>query len=318
MLNVQCMLNVRRGLCVVAFALVGCHKNTEPAPLGAGGALASGAVLPSDAPGNSLAILDGFEGEISMSARGKFGGKQAATVPTSFTLHVKDGKFRVDLPASLADAQGIGKAYALVAPADKKLYLVMDAKQQVILVDFDKFAQQAKAFTDARRHSAAGTADVANLQKTGKTDTVAGYKCEIWHITQAKSSTDLCIAEQGTSWFHLPLSGLPAELAWATEITDGKHFPLRLVMSDNGVEEGRLEVTRIQKQSLPASEFAVPAGYNVVDLQQMLGAMMGGMGGMVPGGMVPGGMVPGAMPSGLAPGMPPAMQRPVTHVLKKP
>ncbi len=303
-------LNARRALCVVAFTLVGCHKNSAPTPVGSAAALSSGAVLPTDTPGNSLAILDGFEGEISMTAKGKLGGKQVATGPTSFTLHVKDGKFRVDLPASFADAQGVGKAYALVTPADKKLYLVMDTQKQVILVDFDKFAQQAKALTDAHPHPAPGTPGAASLQKTGKTDTVAGYKCEIWHIVQAKSSGDLCIAEQGTSWFHIPLSGVPAEFAWATEITDGRHFPLRLVMSENGVEEGRLEVTSIQKQALPASEFAVPVGYNVIDLEQMLGAMMGGMGGMMP---------PGAMPPGFTPGMlPPGAHPPGTHGAKKP
>jgi hypothetical protein len=303
--------HARRALCLVAFAFIGCHKSAAPTPAGSAGALSSSAVLPADAPGNSLAILDGLEGEISMAAKGKLAGKQAATGPTNFTLQVKDGKFRVDLPESLADAQGVGKAYALVTPADKKLYLVMDAKKQVILVDFDKFANQAKALSAAHPPAAAGTPTAASMQKTGKMDTVAGYKCEIWHIVQAKSTGDLCIAEQGTSWFHIPLSGVPAEFAWATEITDGKHFPLRLVMSENGVEEGRLEVTSIQKKALPVSEFTVPAGYNTIDLEQMLGAMLGGLGGMMP--------PPGGMPSGFAPGMlPPGFHPPGVHGAKKP
>jgi hypothetical protein len=114
---------------------------------------------------------------------------------------------------------------------------------------------------------------------------------------QAKSAGDLCIAEQGTAWFHIPLTGLPAEFAWATEITDGKHFPLRLVTSENGVEQGRIEVTSIQKKAMPATQFAVPAGYNVMDLDQMLGAMLGGMGGMP----MPGTTLPGALPPGFAP-----------------
>jgi hypothetical protein len=293
-------LTARHALFLLSFAPVACHKNDAPSPSASAAAgLASGAA-PADAAG-SLAILDGFEGEIAMSAKGKFGAKESAAAPVSFTLQVKDGKFRVDLPDSVADAQGVGKAYVLVMPADKKLYAIMDAKKQVILIDFDKFANQAKVLSQMHAHPSAngqpGTSAPAEVQKTGKTDTVAGYKCEIWHIVQAKSAGDLCIAEQGTAWFHIPLTGLPAEFAWATEITDGKHFPLRLVTSENGVEQGRIEVTSIQKKALPASQFAVPAGYNVMDLDQMLGAMLGGMGGMPMPGMMP----PGALPPGFAP-----------------
>jgi hypothetical protein len=295
-------LIARHALFLLSFAPAACHKNDAPTPPASAAAGLASAV-PADAAG-SLAILDGFEGEIAMSAKGKFGAKESAAAPVSFTLQVKDGKFRADLPDSVADAQGVGKAYVLVMPADKKLYAIMDAKKQVILIDFDKFANQAKILSQAHAHSRAngepGTSAPAELQKTGKTDTVAGYKCEIWHIVQAKSAGDLCIAEQGTAWFHIPLTGLPAEFAWATEITDGKHFPLRLVMSENGVEEGRIEVTNIQKKAMPASQFAVPAGYNVMDLDQMLGAMLGGMGGMPMPGATPPGFAPHSLPHGHA------------------
>jgi hypothetical protein len=198
-------LNARQAVCLAVFAVAGCHKNTAPAPSGSAAALSSGAVLPT----GSLAVLDGFEGEIGVTAKGKLGSKPGSEA-TNFVLQVKDGKFRVDLPEGLADSQGVGKAYALVAPAEKKLYVVLDAKKQVILLDFDKLANQAKMLSQARPHP--GGDAPADVQKTGKTDTVAGYKCEIWHIAQAKSAGDLCIAEQGTSWFHIPLSGVPAEL----------------------------------------------------------------------------------------------------------
>ena len=242
-----------------------CHKHEAPAPGGSAALAGSGAAVPTAAAGSSLALLDGFEGEIDLSAKGKFA-RQEAAQPASFALQVKDGKFRVDLPDSLAQTQNIGKAYALVTPADKKAYLVLDAKKQVISIDFDKFANQAKALNAAHGSPSGGVPP--QVTKTGKLDTVAGYSCEIWHVAQEKASSDLCIAEQGTSWWKLPLAGVPAELAWATEIADGKHFPLRLVMTENGAEQGRIEVTSIQKKPLPADSFVVPAGYNVVDLDQ--------------------------------------------------
>jgi hypothetical protein len=196
----------------------------------------------------------------------------------------------------------------IVKPAEKKLLAVMDAKKQAVMLDFDKLASQAQVMS--RMHAggaAAGSAETPPVvQKTGKTDTVAGYKCEIWHIAKGSSAGDLCIGEQGTSWFHIPLVGVPAQYAWASEITDGNHFPLRVVLSENGIEHGRLEVTSIQKKTLPAADFEVPAGYNVLDLEQMMGVMMGGMRGMP-------GMPPGAMPSGMPLGFPPAGMRPPKH-----
>lgn len=298
-------LNVRHSLFLLLLLPVACHKKDAPA---AAGSASSSPASAADSPAGSLAVLDGFEGEITVNAKGKFNAKDGAAAPVSVTLAVKGGKFRVDLPDSVAAEQGVGKAYVLVSPADKRLDAVLDAKKQVIQVDFDKFANQAKMLSQAHHREEPNGGAPAQVQKTGKTDTVAGYKCEIWHIVQAKSTGDLCIAEQGTAWFHLPLAGLPAELAWAAEITDGKHFPLRLVMSENGVEQARIEVTSIQKKPLPATEFQVPIGYNLMDLDQMLGAMLGGMGGMAP----PGGMPPGAMPPGFPPGMPPHV-RPGAH-----
>jgi hypothetical protein len=291
-------LNRLSALGLLAFAFIACHKSSAPSPSGSAAAADSaGAQPPTSAAGASIAALDNFEGEIAVAAKGKLGGKQALSSPVSFRMQVKDGKFRVDLPESLAPSEGIGKAYALVTPADKKLYFVLDAKKQTILVDFDKVAAQAKALSRTRPQANAAAAP--NVEKTGKTDTVAGYKCEIWRVAQATSTAELCIAAQGTSWFNIPLSGVPAEYAWAAEIADGKHFPLRFVALENGVEQGRLEVTAIEKKPMPAEAFAVPP-YPVMDLEQMLGGMVGGMGmmpGMVPGaGMMPPGALPGSVP----------------------
>jgi hypothetical protein len=59
---------------------------------------------------------------------------------------------------------------------------------------------------------------------------------------------------------------------------------MRVVTNENGKEKFRLEVTSIDKESLPDSLFMAPEGWRKLDL----GAMMGGM---LPGGF------PGARPS---------------------
>lgn len=290
-------LNLRAALSLVLFALVACKgKEQAPAAVASATALGSAGSLPPAAASSGLAVLDGFEGEIAVTTQGKLASKAGSAAPASFTLLVKDGKFRFDVPEGLAGAQALGKAYVLAMPADKKLYAVMDDKKQAVLVDLDQLAAQAKSFGGAAAH-APSHGSPPQVEKTGKTEIVAGYKCEIWHIVSEKSVGDLCIAEQGTSWFHIPLSGVPAEYAWASEITDGKHFPLRFVASENGVEQGRVEVTSIQKKALAADQFQVPAGYAVLNLQQMLGALMGGMPGM-PAGLPSGFVLPHGAVSG--------------------
>jgi hypothetical protein len=81
------------------------------------------------------------------------------------------------------------------------------------------------------------------------------------------------------------MTGIPTEHLWAVELLDGKHFPLRFVGygNDGKTEESRVEVTKIDKKSLPDSEFTYPPTYKVIDLGQML-AGLGAMPGM-PGGM---------------------------------
>jgi len=301
------LLGRRHFLVLALLAAPACKKNVPPL---AGAAASASAAAAGAAPaGSSLAILQGFEGEVTLHAQGKTSAKDATAKDVTVALLVKDGKFRVDLPEELTGSRELGKTFVIVKPAEKKLLAVMDAKRQAVLLDFDKLASQAQAMS--RMHPSpggpgAGAEPPPVMQKTGKTDTVAGYKCEVWHIAHGSSAGDLCIGEQGTSWFHIPLVGLPAAYAWASEITDGNHFPLRLVLSENGIEHGRLEVVSIQKKALPAADFEVPAGYNVLDLEQMMGAMMGGMHGMP-------GMPPGAMPSGMPPGFPPLGTRPPKH-----
>jgi hypothetical protein len=86
----------------------------------------------------------------------------------------------------------------------------------------------------------------------------------------------VCVASEGASWFQLPALGLPSEHAWAAELLDGKHFPLRLVdFGADGKEKARIEVTKIDKKTLQASKFEVPAGYKVMDLSQLMQGIPG-------------------------------------------
>jgi hypothetical protein len=256
----------------------------------------------------ALAILSGFEGEIALTAKGK---GLKAKEPVNIVIDVKGDKIRADVPQGIEGADKLGKSYGIFDAPGKKLYFVMDPQKQVIVIDLNKSGEQLKGMTPSAPHHAGGGGGSAppsnppKITKTGKTDTVAGYSCEVWEIesqdAKDKGKAQICIAEQGVSWFHIPMTGLPAEYSFMSEMLDGKHFPLRFVAFDaTGAEEGRVEITKIEKKTMDASLFVPPAGYPQMDLAQMFGGAMGGPPGMGGPGMRPG-LPPGSLPHGGAP-----------------
>ncbi len=266
----------------IALATFGCKKPGASADGGAEGG--EGAA----AGGASLAFLSGFEGEIDAFAKDNKPGAQ----PTPFEVFVKGNKLRFEIPEKIAAGSGAAmlgpKAYVILDSPAKKLYVVSDEKKQVIVIDLDKSGEQLKGFKGPGAPGSSGGAPEGpktTVTKTGKYDTVAGYKCEYWDIASDHKEGTVCVAQEGASWFSIPMTGIPTEHAWAAELLDGKHFPLRFIgyQKDGSTEENRLEVTKIDKKTLPASEFEYPPSYKVVDLAQLFS----GLGNMPHGGGMP-------------------------------
>jgi Domain of unknown function (DUF4412) len=266
------------GMVVLAAALGGCDKLKSALGKGDGGAGASGGLF--GAKKSGLAFLNGFEGEIDIVAKGSLPSetnpKKAASPPLTVNVLLKNGKVHVDAPPGMSGTEMVGgKAYGIYDGPAKKAYLVMDAQKQAILFDLNKTGESMKSMGSRGHPTMPGGATPPakpppKVTKTGKTDKVAGYECELWDITDETSKATLCIAEEGISWFSIPMVGAPAEYAWMAELMDGKHFPLRAVAFDKaGVETGRIEVTKIEKKTEPDAMFEVPAGYAIKTLEQM-------------------------------------------------
>jgi hypothetical protein len=288
-------------------AVVGCSKKEAPSGTGAPAPSASAARagLPT---GSSLAFLEGFEGEIGLVFQDA---SRGAKPPTALSLLVKDVKVRVEIPADVAASSGMGnKGYAVLDTPEKKLYAVIEDKKQVVLVDLDKAGDSLKMLGSGgaprAREAAKGrpSEPPPKVTKTGLKDTVAGYGCDLWDIVANDGDkVRACVANEGGSWFRLPLANLPSEHAWALELLDGQHFPLSGIAYDKaGAEKGRVEVTKIDKKALAANLFEIPAGYQVVDLRQMFtafGAMAGSPMGAAMMGKMPPGFPPGMTPPGM-------------------
>jgi len=218
-------------------------------------------------------------------AKGK--GKPDAT---NLALVVKSDNIRLEIPQGIAGpGQPSPKGFVVLKPGEKKLIAVIDEFAQqpqlqktAIVVDLNTIGEQFKSMVPHAPVAAAKdnkpTKPPPKLAKNGTTDKIAGYSCDNWDVTEeSKKVATLCIADQSNSWFHIPTLGFPTEYAWALELLDGKHLPMRMIAyGKDGTEEGRVEMTKFEKKAVAASLFDVPAGYKVTDVQSLMQQMMGG------------------------------------------
>ena len=112
--------------------------------------------------------------------------------------------------------------------------------------------------------TASAVKSTAKARNLGRSDKVSGYSCDLWEVVDTTMTTEICVAS-GLSMLALGLSGpfsmfAKGDDAWSQVLSHG--FPLRMVMTDgSGKPLMKMEATRIDKKSVPDSEFAVPAGY---------------------------------------------------------
>jgi hypothetical protein len=171
----------------------------------------------------------------------------AKKLPASITYEVKGNKIRYSPVATPVHAIGD-----------------LDAQRAYAVDD----AQKTYEAIDVKAPPSAKPADKAKVQKTGKTEKLAGLDCEDWSIDDGTQKVDVC-ASKGISYFDLAENAKPgsAEPAWATALTAEKAFPLRVVVHDKaGKEEYRAEATKADRTKLDDALFQVPAAYKKADL----------------------------------------------------
>lgn len=116
--------------------------------------------------------------------------------------------------------------------------------------------------------------EAPTLEKTGKSEKIAGHTAEQYISTSQGAKTELWLAE-GLGSFSAPTSAgpqgnSPIPSGWEKALAGKELFPLRVVGHDAaGKETFKLEVTSIEKQSVPDSAFEPPAGYQKLDMSAM-------------------------------------------------
>jgi hypothetical protein len=234
----------------------------------------SSAVL---APASLLAAS--FEGNVSFKMTSG-GGK-----PQEIVYQIKGDKIRMLMPG----AKGMGGM--IMDTTKREMTMIMDEQKSYMVMALPQSAVDAIAKQN----------EDVKLEKTDETEKILGYTATKYIVTSKDGDTDLWLAE-GLGTFmgfnNNPMGGKRAAppQAWERALAGKELFPLRVVGVEKGAsdrnrgkgdekskgkakggkETFRMEVTAIEKTSLPDSLFNPPAGYQKFDMGGMMKGMIPG------------------------------------------
>jgi hypothetical protein len=193
------------------------------------------------APFVPVAAQSPFEGVITMRLTGS--GQAAGSTQDAEYFASRSGKARVSLTTPM------GKASIIMAPADGKMYMLMDQMSQYIETDL------------ANLTAPEATADAPKITRTGKKETIAGWECEHIKVDQL----DVCAAKGLGAYLNVGgnLMMRGGIQPWQSAVLKENIFPLRVTLPDGKVQ---MEVTKIEKKSIEPSTFQVPSNYTKVTL----------------------------------------------------
>jgi len=177
----------------------------------------------------------GFEGTVTMNVTSDNGNAHA------MTFMLKGGKMRFE--------PGGGQVSVIIDPAAQRMLVIVNAQKMYM----------ESSFADAAGAIQQKVADPL-IVKTGKFETVAGYKCEDVTATDDDGkSVTICLSSE-LGGFRMPAASNPMapqqESGWLAQL-GARNFPLRVKKDGKTV----MEATAIEKKSLDSSLFVAPDGY---------------------------------------------------------
>jgi hypothetical protein len=203
-----------------------------------------------------------FEGKVTMkmtSGRGQ---------PQEIKYNIKGEKIRVEMPGQ----QAMGGM--IMDTAKREMTMIMDEQKTYMVM----------ALPQAALDVMSKNSDEVNLEKTSETEKILGYTATKYIVTSKEGKSDLWLAEGLGTFMSVsnnnPMGGrrAAAPAAWERALAGKELFPLRVVGKDKGGKESfRMEVTAIDKTTLPDSLFNPPAGYQKFDMGGMMKGMIPGV-----------------------------------------
>lgn len=205
-----------------------------------------------------LAVRAGdFEGVLHMSTT-----HAATNSASTMDWYLKGDKARVEM------SRGEGQSNVMIFDAQTRM-MQMAMPGQKSYMEISMGGERGQHLKEALEKQ--------TVERTGKTDKIAGYSCEVWRITDKELNrlkNDICVAKgfgkAATFWVDPKEMRRSSQPSWVKQLVEEGGFGLRSIHYDEaGKESSRMEVTSVDKRKLDASLFAFPADWAKQDMAGM-------------------------------------------------
>jgi hypothetical protein len=219
----------------------------------------------------SLALVaSAFEGKVHMTMTGK-----KADETTTLVNSIKGALYRSDVTLPGGKAGEAGPSMSMIVNGEKKelITLMNDGKLYFVttLTDLEKTADEVAKKNDIE------------FKPTGRKEKIAGYEAEEY-VSQSKKRrggrTEIWVTKGLGTFLMAQGKGSKPE-DWQSFLQKNDLFMLRMINRDKegSPEITRMEATKVEKMTLPASLFVPPADFQRFETPSMKDMMKG----MIPG-----------------------------------
>ncbi len=213
----------------------------------------------------SISHAASFEGKVTLAMN--MGKGQSQVLDYS----IKNNAIRIDINAqgqAFATIMDLQKMEMLMLMPAQKMYMVMPIKDKVEKAMDESLAKEP------------------NIEKTGRTETILGYKCDEYVSKDRDTTTEIWVAEGLGSFMGLGSSGggmgdmfggkKKAAPGWEEKFKGKPGFPLRVISRDaKSKETFKMEATKIEPGTLSPTLFQAPAGWQKFQMPNMGGMLQG-------------------------------------------
>jgi hypothetical protein len=205
-----------------------------------------------------------FEGRITLAMTAEKGRAQ------DVNFVIKGKKARMEMKAGGSEA-------IIITDSDKMESIMLMPEQKMYMVlPVQKVVEKAAAKANEKE---------ADVEVTGRTETILGYKCNELLVKDKNTVTEVWMAEDLGAFTGLGSGGGPfggkkgANAAkWEEVMKEKGGFPLRVISRNAKAKETfKMEATKVEPGPLPDSLFVPPADYQKFQMPSM-GDIMKGMG----------------------------------------
>lgn len=179
---------------------------------------------------------------------------------------------------------GGGNQSSVIVDGDGKRIIVLEEGSKKAMVMTQRDAKQMEEMAESMGVDADRLRDEnvtkPTITKTGRTESVGGVKCEVFHVTTThKGQTDegdACIADGIGFGVFDALTSTPFAKRARAEFDRYRSIvgPGKGLVKATTMRDGRpltlLELVKFEPRDLPASSFDVPAGYEVQEMGDMM------------------------------------------------